>query len=537
MIKFNTPEKKTGRILHSSLPMQSRSTGIYGPAHGKAEAANIFFDFKTQAEKGMFLLLLCLLLVTVLPQNTFGDNVPPLPSGLGGAPAEESTEDQPGLPSGLGAASPAEDQGPSLPSGLMSDKPAQEKKPAADKSSIWPNITGFMEARYGIRLRRDPYEKDTSIGEARLQVELEKALKKVLFRGTADFYYDTLANEHSIEMEKGKGFIDLREANFSFSAFGNTDIKVGRQILTWGTGDLLFINDLFPKDWQSFLSGRDTEYLKAPSDAVKVSIYSGAVNVDIVYTPKFDSDRFITGERLSYFNGYRDAGSDSIVQAERPDNWLKNDEWAVRFFKNINGNEFALYGYRGYWKSPAGADTVTFRNIFPGLYVYGLSIRGQAGKGIGNIEAGYYDSADDSSGDNPFINNGQFRFLAGYEQDLPALASDLTVGFQYYLEHMLDYDEYLRSLPAGSVTADENRHVITARITKLYLNQNLRCSLFTFYSPSDQDMYARPNMNYKISDNLQAELGINLFMGQYSNTFFGQFHNNTNSYMALRYYY
>ncbi|MFW6031595.1 MAG: hypothetical protein ACOC9T_03300, partial [Myxococcota bacterium] len=32
-----------------------------------------------------------------------------------------------------------------------------------------------------------------------------------------------------------------------------------------GTGDLVFLNDLFPKDWRSFLLGRDLDYLKAPS--------------------------------------------------------------------------------------------------------------------------------------------------------------------------------------------------------------------------------------------------------------------------------
>jgi len=49
------------------------------------------------------------------------------------------------------------------------------------------------------------------------------------------------------------------------------DLKIGRQILTWGKGDYVFINDLFPKDYRSFLSGRNIEYLKAPSDAIKLT--------------------------------------------------------------------------------------------------------------------------------------------------------------------------------------------------------------------------------------------------------------------------
>ena len=100
----------------------------------------------------------------------------------------------------------------------------------------------------------------------------------------------------------------------------NRSITLGRQILTWGTGDLVFINDLFPKDWVSFFIGRDVEYLKAPSDALKVSAFSGWANLDLVYTPRFDADRFIDGRRLSFFNTGRGrlTGRDAVVLVERP---------------------------------------------------------------------------------------------------------------------------------------------------------------------------------------------------------------------------
>jgi hypothetical protein len=319
------------------------------------------------------------------------------------------------LPAGLGSEATQgaeDDSGPSLPQGLGSgDNVTTASTHLPESKSLLSSVTGFIEARGGMRLYNDPYEKDTSLAEIRLQVKTEKQLGRVLFRSTADIYYDAVPEDHSIDLEMGKGFIDLREFSASFSLLDVMDIKAGRQILTWGTGDLLFINDMFPKDWNSFLGGRDTEYLKAPSDAVRAGIYTGTVNVDIVYTPKFDPDRYITGERLSYWNGFRTAGRDSIINPERPDDWFNDYELAVRFSKNSGGNEIALYGYHGYWKSPGGVNPYTYRHIFPELNVYGASIRGQAGKGIGNIEAGYYDSRGDSNGKNPFINNSQFRFL------------------------------------------------------------------------------------------------------------------------------
>jgi hypothetical protein len=77
--------------------------------------------------------------------------------------------------------------------------------------------------------------------------------------------------------------------------------------------------------------------------------------------------------------------------------------------------------------------------------------------------------------------------------------------------------------------------LITLRLTKLLMNQNLRLSLFPYYSPSDKNAHLRPNIHYKVNDNLSWEVGANIFFGDYPNTFFGQFENNTNIYTGLRY--
>jgi len=465
----------------------------------------------------------------------YAQEEPSLPAGLSN---DQSQEEQPILPSGLGI-KPADTNGtdtePSLPSGLKiaSSLSSTEEKPVLAKEP-WLDVTGFWEVRNGIRLSGDDHEKHDSIGETRLQLEMQKNIENFTFKVTADLLYDWLYENHSVDLERGEGFLDLREASVVFSPTDFMDVKLGRQILTWGTGDLVFINDLFPKDWQAFFIGRDTEYLKAPSDALKASFFTDLANVDVVYSPRFDSDRHITGERISYWNGRQIAGSDDTVHTNRPDDWFGDDEWALRVSKNVGGYELAAYGYWGYWKSPAGMDTSTSRYTFPGLNVYGASARGQVGKGIGNIEMGYYDSRDDRAGDEPYIDNSQIRYLIGYEQDLPEIAPDFTVGLQYYVEQMLHYGDYRRTLPAGKAD-EEYRHLLTFRITKLYWNQNLTCSVFTYFSPSDKDVYMRPNINYKVTDNLAVEVGANVFWGDYPHTFFGQFQNNTNIYTALRY--
>ncbi len=384
-------------------------------------------------------------------------------------------------------------------------------------------VHGFGELRGGYRTQNDRVEKDMSVMESRFQLEVSTFNDWADFKYKGDVWADGVTEQ---------GHYDARETWMFARPTDFMDIKVGRQVLTWGTGELVFLNDLFPKDWQSFFIGRDMEYLKAPSDAAKVSFFSDLANLDVVYTPQFDSDRYITGEYVSYWDAARQgyAGSGALVHSDRPDQWFCDDEIALRLYRNINNYEWALYGYWGFWKKPAG-QTPSGAAAFPDLHVYGASVRGQVGPGIGNMELAYYQSADDESGRDPAVDNSEMRYLMGYTQEI---GRDLTAGLQYYVEQMLNYGPY-RQHVSGRWARDRYRHVITLQLTQLLVSQNLELSLSSYYSPSDEDAYLRPSVNYKVTDNLTLEAGANIFLGDHPHTFFGQFEDNTNIYTAVRY--
>ncbi len=427
------------------------------------------------------------------------------------------------MPSGLNPT-------PALPIGLGTEGSAGTSLLDSNDEVELFNISGFWEARGGFRTQSDSHQRGTSIGESRLQLELQKEFESFSINLTTDLLYDTVDRQRHIELEQGKGWIDLREANIEFSPTDFVDVKLGRQVLTWGTGDLLFINDMFSKDWNSFFIGRDEEYLKAPSDAIKTSFFSSVANIDLIVNPHFDADRYIDGRRVSFFDPTLGAitGQNAIVKTDQP----QGSEISLRVYQTVGTYELAFYGYDGFWKSPAGFDALAGVAIFPELRVYGASVRGPLSSGIGNVEVGYYDSKDDSNGKDSLINNSEFRFLVGYEQEL---AKDLTLGVQYYLEWLLDYDGYRDGLLVGSPQRDEYRHLITTRLTWLTYNQNLQWSLFVYYSPSDADGYLRPKLHYKIDDNWSAEVGGNFFVGERKHTFFGQLRHNNNLFAAVRY--
>ncbi len=400
----------------------------------------------------------------------------------------------------------------------------------------WPQIHGFVEMDYGVKVSDDNTKRDNyNLFEQRLQLRanhnfsgdnyLAQKGASLSFKGdfTVDEYYN------------GKTGFELRELNLALTPMDIVDLKIGRQALTWGTGELLFINDMFPKDYVSFLIGRDNEYLKKPSDAVKVSIYPKFANIDLVAIPHFAPNTIPKGDRLSFFDTFQKgiAGVNSERRLIEPPFQMSNNEYALRVYRNFGSNEAALYFFHGFDKNPRSYKNQAARELYyEPMDVYGGSLRGPFASGIGNIEVGYIRSRDDSKGNLRTVENSSFKTMMGYSKDL---GNDLNVGFQYMYEQKLDYDDYRDNLLTNDYRWDQRRHLLTNRIVKLFKNQTVRVSLFTFYSPTDNDGYVRPVVAYDINDQWKVTFGANLPWGEDENTEFGQMKRNKNIYTRIRY--
>jgi hypothetical protein len=389
-------------------------------------------------------------------------------------------------------------------------------------------FTGFFEAGVGSRWDTDPaVGSKATLQDLRWRVETEWLRDWGSLSLKADVLYD------GVDDDALHG--DFRDLTLALSPAENLDVKLGRQVLTWGTGDLLFLNDLFPKDFVSFFAGRDDEYLKAPSNSARFALYGDVVNMDFAWTPVYTPDEFLTGERFSFFFPLDGAIVAPVppLAAVKPDKDLGNGEFALRVFKTLRGVEYAGYAYRGYFKQP-NAFTDSLLPTFAPLTAIGASLRRTLGAGLINAEFSYYLSRDDRSGSNPLLPNDQLRLLVGYEREA---ITNLTVGFQWYLEWTQDYSSLLANSPFPQFEPEEQRHVLTNRLSYRALREKLTLSLFTFYSPSDRDFYFRPQVGYRYSDQFSLAAGANLFGGQEIYTFFGQLEDNSNIYARIRFNY
>ncbi|HDL02747.1 MAG TPA: hypothetical protein ENH25_01295, partial [candidate division Zixibacteria bacterium] len=102
--------------------------------------------------------------------------------------------------------------------------------PATKAGEIY--LSGFLQGLYGGGLDSDnPTPTELTASETRLQLKLESFSDGAEFFGRLDFVYDDY-NDPGVDLELREGYTKFRVGN-------NLDFKIGRQIVTWGTGDLI----------------------------------------------------------------------------------------------------------------------------------------------------------------------------------------------------------------------------------------------------------------------------------------------------------
>ena len=327
----------------------------------------------------------------------------------------------------------------------------------------------------------------------------------------------------------GRGWeTELREAFVDYSS-GAFDVRAGRQVITWGLGDLVFVNDVFPKDHEALFAGRPLEYLKRGVDAVKLGAYPEFASFELVLAPDFRESRVPDARRFWLFDPMPAVTNRETVKPGRGDAGL-------RIYRDIAGYDAAFYLYRGFQRTPsmrpdsiAAPTKITF--FHPELSVYGASLSGRAGAGVLSLEAAYYDSRQDRAGRDFTVPNSQTRLLAGYQLQP---WEDFSLNLQYYAERMHDYAAYQAALPGGFPAEKRWNSTVTARATQFFLHQTLRFSVYASYTASNGDYYLNPELRYSFTDRVWGALGANAFGGKPSGQF-GQFSRNDNVYLQVRY--
>lgn len=397
---------------------------------------------------------------------------------------------------------------------------AQDSAQGDDWAEDWgePEATqwsGYVEAGYARRFSRDPlFDSRATRAELKSQIEVSHDLERAQLSGKLDVHADGV----------GDGlWLDLREALATLQLGSRANLKLGRQVLSWGTGDLLFINDRFPKDFVLPLAGGEDLYFKAPSNSARLAVLLPALNIDLAYTPRFTPDHYIDGERLGFFDARsgRRVGGRDLIDAREPSGF-DSGELGLRLHRTHQGIEYAAYFYRGFDKQPLGADLQGQPSHFRRDSA-GISVRGPLAGGIAKFEAGREWSGAELDHVLARVPH-KTSALIGYEKEwLPKL----TLGAQAYSEF------HTHEPGNASPLNGAERHLVSLRISHQALRDRLNTSAIAFYSPNQHDRWLRITVSHRLSDEWLTGATANLFGGRVDR-FFGQLEDDSNAGLWVR---
>lgn len=451
----------------------------------------------------------------------------------------------------------AEDDFAEESSDFESDDFAEDSGSEAEVSGL--EFTGFLELQQGGNINTPgPQTNQVFMDSRRFRLQTSRSGASGAFYVKLDLVEDNVTNQSEV---------DVREARIKLTPFEWMDLSLGKQVNTWGVADMLFINDLFPKNWVANFLGQSMEDMKDSANSYRMTTYFGNTTFDLVYHPEFAPDTTPTGCRFAVYNPnvlldstqsklVTDTSTCGVKTDTGRDTGKYNDsETAARLQLKAGDFDLALYTYDGFYKNPKGLtyDGSTLSGYYPALHVNGLSAEGQLGPGIFTFEAGLYDSKEDTDGDNAFIENSATKTLVGYRLDMAAWFS---FGLQAYQETMANYANYETSIVTlyqnfGMTAAqaklqdayiyrkEEVHNTYTLRMTFKVQQETLWINTFVYARPEDHDNLVKFDVTKRVDNNLELAMGTNIFGGDanYADREFGMFQDQDNAFMRVRYNY
>ncbi|MFB6345184.1 MAG: hypothetical protein ABEK50_05340 [bacterium] len=387
------------------------------------------------------------------------------------------------------------------------------------------NVNGYVEPAYGVRSADEgPITDRNVMQETRLMIEKKfygdggEALDLKVLATTND-----ATNQSDVELRSGSVFLPISRS---------IEMKIGRQVLSWGPSQFEFINDHFAKDYRSFFVGRNLEFLKAPNDAVKFSYYGDWANLDLVASPAFEPDRLPQGQMIPlYHPGQRQlVNASNAPTVQTPDDSPAEGEYHLRLNQTFGRWETALYGYRGFVGQPKGWNGSS--TFYPELASAGFSLRGPLLDSIVWMEGSFNDIRNDLAGDTVNLPTDRAQLGLGLRYRTTRTVSYMVQAISSW---QMDAEQYRDLLPSDNPESDRVRHRLQVATTRDYWSDRLTLELRGFVGLTEEDWHARAQTTYDWSDAITLSSGFLTYGREFATTRFGALEEHDMAFARLRY--
>lgn len=402
------------------------------------------------------------------------------------------------------------------------DEPAIPKAKVSDQESSW-RLDGELvfTSVYNISENaKDPWK-----GFTMLRPEMELTLKnrfsdkwqgQIGARGFYDLIYGLRGRDkYTAEvLDDYESELELKDTFIQGSLSERMDVKLGRQIVVWGTLDNLRVNDVLnPLDLR--LPGLiDIDDLRLPVTMGKLDYYFGNWNLAAMAIPEVRfSKRPVFGSDFYPFKT-------PAPPEEIPDDGLDNLQYGAALTGVFSGWDLGFYGARIYADQPYGE--VVYSGS-PGQMVQKhariMMLGSAANLALGNwllkAEAAWLDGLRYTLA--PGVEYDRFDLGLGVEY---SGFSETTISVEAANRHILDFDAQLEQPPEYN---RENQFQWRFRITRDFINDTLTLNLLagSFGEKVQDGTFERLDARYDITDAVSIRGGVILYQigdtGRYQN--------------------
>ncbi|WP_455379346.1 hypothetical protein [Petrachloros mirabilis] len=303
--------------------------------------------------------------------------------------------------------------------------------------------------------------------------------------------------------------------------YGRTvDVRLGKQIITWGRADALNPTDnLTPKDF-TLLSAKDEDERRTGSWATKANYYLGAYTLSATWIPIFNPNRI----PLTAPPGI------TITEEKRDTGDWTDQGFAIKLDHTGGDLDWSVSYYYGRDLNPVGIPTspTSAVLIHTRTNVFGFDLARSVGRYGVRAEAAYTQTQN-PDGTNPFIKKPNFYAVEGVDRDL---TEDLNVNLQVYQRIIVNYrdpfaiqDPIIQNAAVLDATFNNqlNRYQwgLAGRVKATALNKTLEAQLLGQWNQPRSDFFIRPSLAYAFTDVWKGYIGWDVFNGQ-QHSFFGR---------------
>ncbi len=364
-----------------------------------------------------------------------------------------------------------------------------------DDGDLKVKIKGFADTYHAVRTESP---NDWMSSRTRLRGELSVSKNKSELFFSANAVYNSVIPEYS-------GF-NIRELYVSQQT-GAFDIRVGRQIITWGVADALRITDLVsPMDYSEFLA-QDYDDIRIPENALRVKFSKSSFAFEAIAVPVIETFELPFDRNNPWAVSV--TGNDSVLSAAKPDFKIKNAEFGGRLSWFLSGVDFSVSALRTYNKMPVYSLIYRSQNekliAIPQherMTMTGFDFSLPLGKFVFRGEfAEYFNEAQQPVVNVAPVSKNSSNALLGIDV-YPG--GDWNLSFQYAHKYIASYD-------AAAINGYRNSGTATVRVSKDLFRSTLNINTFAYIDVTNGGVYDRTTFDYAVNDMMHISLGFDYF--------------------------